>query len=324
MLIIGIDLGGTKISGAVFDENGKQLYQTTHLLNRREGSEVGQLITETIRELLPTKTVLSAVQAIGICVPGISHTKTGRVWVPNIPGWESYPLQKEVEDFLNNPDIHVKIASDRSCYILGELWKGVAQGVKDALFVAVGTGIGIGILANGQILEGHTYTSGAAGWMALDPKFEDDYVQYGCFESCASGNGIARCARQLLQGNASFKESILHAYPIDKITTYEIFKAWEMNDPLAVQVIDRAVQMWGMAAANLVSLFNPEIIVWGGGVFGPAKKLIDRIYQEARRWAQPIAIRQVRFETSLLKGEAGLHGAGYLALMDWEKRKYNL
>jgi glucokinase len=315
MMVIGIDLGGTKISGAVFDEVGNRLYQTTHLLEKRKGSEVGQLVTETIRELLPT-TDSSTVQAIGICVPGISDMKTGRVWAPNIPGWESYSLQEEVENFLNNPGVRVEIAGDRNCYILGEIWKGAARGINDALFISVGTGIGIGILANGRILEGHAGISGAAGWLALDMKYEADYEQYGCFEGNASGSGIARCAQRLLNENTLLsKKSILQSYPVENITAREVFDALAKNDPLAVHVIDRAIQLWGMATANVVSLFNPEIIVWGGGIFGPAAQFLDRIYEEACRWAQPIAIRQVRFEVSRLGGNAGLYGAGRLALM---------
>jgi len=313
MSVIGIDLGGTKINGAVFDNEGNILHQTAGLLEGRKGSEVGQLVTHVIGELLQSSA--SSVEAIGICVPGISND--GCVWAPNIPGWGDmehyYPLQKEVEDFLNDPNIEVRIAGDRSCYILGEIWKGTAQGAKDAVFIAVGTGIGMGILANGQILEGQSGISGAAGWLALDMKYEADYVQYGCFESNASGNGVARCAQRLLKENA-FKESLLKVYPIETITAHEVFDAWAKNDPLAVEVINKAVQLWGMAAANVVSLFNPEIIVWGGGVFGPATRLLDRIYEEACRWAQPISIKQVRFEVSCLGGDAGLYGAGRLAL----------
>jgi glucokinase len=238
------------------------------------------------------------------------------VWAPNIPGWESYPLQKEVEDLLDNPNIKVNIAGDRSCYILGETWKGAARGATDAVFISVGTGIGMGILANGQIIDGHAGISGAAGWLALDMKYEEDNAQYGCFESNASGNGIARCAQRLLKEETSFPESILKDHPVENITAREVFDAWAKNDPLAVQIMDRAVQLWGMAAANVVSLFNPEMIIWGGGVFGPATRLIPRIYEEAVRWAQPIAIRQVRFEVSQLGGDAGLYGAGRLAISD--------
>jgi glucokinase len=85
---------------------------------------------------------------------------------------------------------------------------------------------------------------------------------------------------------------------------------------IARRVLDDAVELWGMAAANLVSLFNPETIVFGGGVFGPAVRFLDRIAAEAKRWAQPIAIRQVRFVASTLGGDAGLYGAGRLALSE--------
>jgi len=309
MSVIGIDLGGTKVSGMVFDDEGNWLCHAARLLEGKKGVEVGRLVLDTICELLQPD-----VEAIGICVPGINNAKTGRVWAPNIPGWESYPLQKEVEDMLGNPAIRVKIAGDRSCHILGEIWKWTSQGVRDAVFIAVGTGIGMGILANGQILEGYAGISGAAGWMALDTKYEADFAQYGCFESQASGNGIARQAQRLLKEDTLFHDSILKTCPVENITAHEVFDAWAKNDRLAVQVIDRATQLWGMAAANVVSLLNPEMIVWGGGVFGPATQLLHRIYEEASRWAQPIAIRQVRFVQSQLGGDAGLYGAGRLVM----------
>ena len=293
----------------VFDHEGNCLHQSGCLLEGRKGVDAGRLVIDTIGELLQPD-----VESVGICVPGISNRKTGRVWAPNISGWESYPLQKEVEDRLCNSAIRVEIAGDRSCHILGEIWKGAAQGAKDAVFIAVGTGIGMGILANGRILDGHAGISGASGWMALDAKYEPDYLQYGCFESQASGNGIARYAQRLLKENALFHDSILKTCPVENITAHEVFDAWAKNDRLAVYVIDRAIQLWGMAAANVVSLLNPEIIVWGGGVFGPAAQLLHRIYEEACRWAQPIAIRQVRFVKSQLGGDAGLYGAGRLAL----------
>jgi glucokinase len=314
MAVIGIDLGGTKISGAVFDNAGNRLHYMFNFLEGREGAAVGQLVIQTIREL--QQAFGDTVEAVGICVPGISNAKTGLVWAPNISGWENYPLQKEVEAMLGNPNIKVKIAGDRSCYILGEIWKGAAQGVRDAVFISVGTGIGMGILANGQILDGSAGISGAAGWLALDTKYEPDYVQYGCFESNASGTGIARQAQRLLRENDLFSTSILKNYSTENVTAYEVFDAYTKNDALAVQVIEKAIQLWGMAAANVVSLLNPEMIVWGGGVFGPAMQFLDRIYEEACRWAQPIAIKQVRFEVSKLGGDAGLVGAGRLVMTD--------
>jgi len=116
--------------------------------------------------------------------------------------------------------------------------------------------------------------------LALDTKYEADYEQYGCYESNSSGNGIARHAQRLLKENTLFHDSILKSSPVENITAHEVFDAWAKNDPLAVQVIDRATQLWGMAAANVVSLLNPEMIVWGRGVFGPVTQMLHRIYEE--------------------------------------------
>jgi glucokinase len=124
----------------------------------------------------------------------------------------------------------------------------------------------------------------------------------------------SRQAQRLLREN-TFENSLLKNYPLENITAHEIFDAWSKNDALAVHVINRAMQFWGMASANIVSLLNPEVIIWGGGVFGPGAQLLDKIYEEACRWAQPIAIKQVRFEQSQLGGDAGLIGAGRLVIV---------
>ena len=94
----------------------------------------------------------------------------------------------------------------------------------------------------------------------------------------------------------------------------DVFAAYERGDPVAKEVITQAVEFWGMAVANLVSLFNPEKIIFGGGVFGPAAQFLGDIYAEARKWAQPISIKQVKLQASKLGGDAGLYGAGCLAL----------
>lgn len=316
MAVIGIDLGGTKIIGAIFDKEGNVLCKTSHLLDKRAGKDVGLLVLQTIDELIGLSTkALSDISALGICVPGIADSKTGLVWAPNIPDWEEYPLQKEIEEHINN-DIKVSIASDRTCYILGEAWRGAAQGLKNVMFIAVGTGIGIGMLIDGKVVHGHGDVVGAAGWLALETPYFDEYERYGCLESYASGDGIARHTRKLLKEGLLFRESILYKLNPETLTAKDLFDAYSRGDSLAKFVIGKAVIMWAMAAANLVSLLNPEKIIWGGGVFGPAAQLLDRIYTEACRWAQPVAIQQVTFEkTQLPPGEAGLYGAGHLALL---------
>jgi len=313
MSILAIDLGGTKITGAIFSNEGAMRGKITHFLDGRSGKEVGKLILRIIDELVASYTQgLSEIQTIGVCVPGIANVKTGKIWAPNIPQWEDYPLHEEIKTHINNPSISINIASDRTCYILGEVWKGEASECKDAIFIAVGTGIGVGIMIDGQVLHGHSDIVGASGWMALKTPYLDEYEQCGCFESHASGNGIAMQAKKILQ-SSEYKNSMLRQQPVESISARDVFTAYDQQDELAVKIVDEAIVLWGMAAANLVSLLNPEIIVWGGGVFGPASKFIDRIYAEACKWAQPVSIKQVRFVKSSLTGDAGLLGAGYLA-----------
>jgi len=310
MALLGIDLGGTKLSLALFDETGNILYKAGLPLEGRKGREVGELIVRSVIELRDSQ-IQGEINSIGISVPGIYRINSGTVWAPNIPGWDDYALLREIKNFSEK--IPVTIDSDRACYILGEQWKGNAKQCKDAIFLAVGTGIGAGILINGNVLRGAQDIAGAIGWMALEKPFKDKFVSFGCFEYYASGDGIARTASEFLQEETGYTGE-LGKNPNGRTNSYDVFTAFEKNDRVAMKVIQLCVEFWGMAAANLVSLFNPEKIIFGGGVFGPAIPLIPAIKKEAIKWAQPISMLQVKFEPSALGSDAGLYGAGYLAL----------
>jgi glucokinase len=255
------------------------------------------------------------VSSLGICIPGIAHAKTGKVWAPNIPGWEDYPLLEELQNGLEDKSINIKIDSDRACYILAEVWKGNARGNRDVIFLSVGTGIGAGILVNNEVLRGAHDIGGAIGWMALNKPFDNKFITCGCFEYNASGAGLVKVAKEFIV-NKRFSESILNNKDLARLTAKDIFNAYEVSDRLAIAVINNAIEYWGMAVANLVSLFNPEKIIFGGGVFGPALKFLDAIYEEAKKWAQPISILQVKLERAALGNEAGLYGAAYLAFKE--------
>ena len=312
MAVIALDLGGTKLAAALFNDKGDILFKTNHSLDKKQGTEVGKLIFQEANDLLNKSEEISA---IGICVPGIAHAKTGKVWAPNIPGWDDYPLLEELQRSVSNEKIKVKIDSDRACYILGEVWKGNARGCKDAIFLSVGTGIGAGILINNEVLRGSHDIAGAIGWMALDRPFNQKYFSCGDFEYNASGEGIVKVAKEMLNSNV-YNKSILKNINPDLLSAKDLFDAYQMGDELSKKVITNAIECWGIAVANLVSLFNPEKIIFGGGVFGPAIKFLDEIYLEAKKWAQPISIQQVQLQSSALGSDAGLYGAGLLALRD--------
>jgi glucokinase len=306
MPVAGVDLGGTKLAAAAFADDGEIVFRESVPLDGRTGGAVGSLIAERIRRLIDSHGCESA----GVCVPGLYRSATGTVWAPNISGWDDYPLLEELRAVVG-ASRQVTIDSDRAAYILGETWRGAARGARDAIFIAVGTGIGAGILAGGKVIRGTGDVAGAIGWMALDRPFAPRFVQHGCFEDQASGPGLVRVARDLMAADTEYAGTLLH---LEHLSGEDIFTAHAQGDPIAGRTIDNAIELWGMAAANLVSLFNPEMIVFGGGIFGPAAKFLDRIRVEARRWAQPIAIEQVRFVASELGPDAGLYGAGRLAL----------
>jgi glucokinase len=309
MPFIGVDLGGTKLAAAAFTAGGELLHRETVPLADRRGAEVGALIIERVRKLSEKHTVEGA----GVCVPGLYRAARGTVWAPNIPGWDNYPLRDELRSALGE-QARLTVDSDRAAYILGETWRGAASGATDAIFLAVGTGIGAGILSGGRVVRGHGEVAGAIGWLALDRPYASRYKSHGYFEEQASGPGLVRVARELMERDARYDGALRQRRP-DALDAGDVFAAYDQGDVIATKVIQNAIELWGMAAANLVSLFNPEIIVFGGGVFGPATRFLDRIRSEARRWAQPIAIEQVRFVASALGGDAGLFGAGRLAMI---------
>jgi glucokinase len=317
--VIGLDLGGTKLAGAIFTPQGGILCKNVVPLADRQGRAVGELIRHELTLLLAAVRIRQLkISAIGVSVPGISHSRTGKVWAPNIPGWQDYPLRRELMAAVRDDHIRVAIDNDRACYILGETWRGVAKGCRNAILLAVGTGIGAGVLVDGQVLRGAHDIAGAIGWLALDRPFRREYIPCGCFEHHASGEGLAKVAKALLAAHPGRPAGrgcrVTRLQGCEGLTARDVFAAYDRGDPLAIEVIAQAVEFWGMAVANLVSLFNPEKIIFGGGVFGPGAKFLGDIYAEAKKWAQPISIKQVKLQVSKLGGDAGLYGAGCLAL----------
>jgi glucokinase len=309
--VVALDLGGTKLAGAVLTADGSVMQRVSRPLLKAAGAEVGALVVELARTLMSEAG--ETVGGIGICVPGIYHAQQGTVWAPNIPGWDDYPLFREMQAALKGSGVQVAIDSDRACCISGEVWRGAARGCRDAVFLAVGTGIGAGILVDGRILRGAHDIAGAIGWMALTQPFHEVYAPCGDFEYHASGEGLARVARDILAADPA-PRSLLRGLEVEHLTARDVFAAYEAGDPVAEQVIGQAIVYWGQATANIVSLFNPEKILFGGGVFGPARRFLEEIRREAARWAQPISMRLASIESSELGNDAPLYGAAFLAL----------
>jgi glucokinase len=197
--------------------------------------------------------------------------------------------------------------------VAGEAWRGTASGARDAVFLAVGTGIGAGIISGGRILHGHEDIAGAVGWFGLDPGFKPEYAAMGSFEAEASGNSVARKARERLSQGRPSAMLDLAGGDVEAVTAEVVAAAARRKDPLAMEVVADVVTYLAMGVANIVSILNPEVVVLGGGLFQAADIFLEPVRSEFKRWAQPLAARSVRIERSALGEDAGLYGCGKLA-----------
>jgi glucokinase len=307
----GIDVGGTKISAALFTVGGRMFGRAKVPLAKGTAESPARQIGRIIRGLEAlARRRKGRIRAVGICIPGIVYAKSGRVWAPNIPGWDQFHLRNRLASKTRIP---VVLDSDRSAYVLGEQWRGIAKGKKDVVFLAVGTGIGAGILSGGRVLRGSEDISGAVGWFALDPRFKDEYAAMGCFEAESSGGSIGRKAREFLQAGEPSLMTRLVKGRIENVTAEIVVKAARGGDPLASHILASAVVYLAMGIANVISLLNPEMIVLGGGLFQAGELLLEPVRREFKKWAQPLAAKKVRLELSSLGENTGLYGAAKLA-----------
>jgi glucokinase len=311
--VVAVDLLSTNVTCAVLGKSGKVLLQENSSLENLEGYAVSLLIQNQIKKLLDSfENKPLQPRSVGISIPGIYYSKTGTAWAPNIPGWTNYPIKKDMSVF-SEQNIVVKIGSKRTCDILGEKWLGAAQKSRNAIFLSIGSGIGAGILIDGKIVHGFNDGAGAAGWMAIELPHKDEYKAKGCFEYHASAKGILNSVKeQLLKGNSN--SPYLKKKDINQIRIEDVHTAYKLNDQIAIKVFDEAIIYWGMAAANIINLFNPELIIFGGSLFGPAVQFLERIKEESNKWCQPVFAESVKFLGSKLGANAGLFGAGHLAL----------
>jgi glucokinase len=288
--VLAADLGGTNIRVARVSSTGRISYHKRALTPPAGGTAVVEALA-TLLEQVPR----TGVGALGVDVPGLAYSN-GDVWAPNIRGWKRMPLGVRLQERLHLP---VVVESDRNAFVVGEAWKGMARNCRNVIFLAVGTGIGAGILADGRLLRGHRELAGSVGWMAVRDQYLPQYKNIGCLESHAAGPGIGLAACRLLRRD---------------ISTPEVARLAAQGDRRAKQILERAGYYLGLALANLVSTLNPETIVLGGGVAEAGDPVLKTARETMMQWAQPIAVRQVRLVRSQLGDAASLLGVAKLAL----------
>jgi glucokinase-like ROK family protein len=311
--VVGIDMGVTHINLVITDFSGRVSDEVEIPINIKDSpsiclDQVDKLLRETLAK---NKLQLSDIDAIGIGAPGPVDTNAGMVIAPPImPGWDRFPILETLRKKWGCP---ITLANDAELGALGEWAYGAARNEKNIAYIKVGSGIGAGLLLDGQIYHG---TSGAAGEIGHLTMIENGPIcncgNAGCLETLSSGMAIARQAQEAVRKG---KRTLLSEIdPIESITSREVSAIARRGDLIAQQIIVQSGRYLGIAIAGIVNLFNPTMIVFGGGVAQIGDLFLQPIRDEVQKRSLPAAVRALRIQTAVLRRRSSSMGAVVLAL----------
>ncbi len=250
--------------------------------------------------------------AAGVGAAGTSNPRNGVIsYSPNLPGWGDVPLGDIMERELG---VKTLISNDASAAAFGELCFGAGRGFSNIVYVTLGTGIGGGIIIDGRLYTGTSGAAGEVGHMIIDDKGPRcSCGNLGCWEALASGTALAREARQKIEEGA--KTSLLdHARgSIGRVTAETVHRAAREGDTLAGELIARAGYYLGVGCANLINIFNPELVIIGGGLANLGNRLLEPAIKAAEERALAAPGKAVRFAIARLGRDSGVLGAAALA-----------
>jgi glucokinase len=307
--VVTVDLGGTKILTAILLDS-RILYKDYSTTNAAGGvNTVVRRINDSITRVLKhTERDLSQIHSISIAAAGAIDTKNGIITLsPNLPDWRDVPLVKMI---MEKYQVKTYLVHDAGAAALGEHHYGAGQGLKDVIFLTVSTGIGGGIIINNKLYEGIAGAAGEIGHMTIDingPKCPCGNT--GCLEMLASGTAMAREAIRLInKGEKSLLVDIVQG-KIDKITAKDILLAVDKKDTLAISVLNWTAFNLGTGLVNLVNIFNPEMIVIGGGISNFGEHLLGPARDIVKERAFPFPAKMVKIVKAKLGEDAGIIGA---------------
>jgi len=290
--IAGIDVGGTFIKSGLI--SGNQIVTTRRDPTPSSPVEVIDTLTFIIQALSP--------QLVGIGMPGlVQHGVVS--YPPNIPGWEVIDLQTELRKRVNLP---IFVDNDANMVTYGELRMGVAQGLRNVILLTLGTGVGAGLIIDGQLYHGKGY-AGEIGHITVEPHgYRCHCGNRGCLEAYVGTSYVVPRVKAILP----YRDSLLNKYP--EITMETIATAAKQGDPLATEIIDEIAYYLGIGIATLYSIFDPDAIVLGGGVANIGEPFFTKVksYATQRLYGD----RDIVLLPSKLKDTAGVWGAALWAL----------
>lgn len=312
-IVIGIDLGGTKILAAAVDGEGRILGRAKRSTDSEEGQEaVFDRMADCAREAVSRAGLsLSVVRGVGVGAPGPLDPDKGIViFAPNLSGWKNVGVGEAVAKRLGK---RVFLENDVNVGTLGEHALGAGKGVRDLVGIFIGTGIGGGVILNGRLHRGFNRTAGEIGHMMIEmggPKC--GCGNRGCLEALASRTAIAR---DIAAAIGKGKKSVLGRGRIDpgKLKSGDIADALEAGDRVATRVIRRAAKAIGVSVVNIIHVINPEMVVLGGGAMAFGDFLLPEVLKTVKKRSLPLTADNVKIVPALLADDSGVLGAAVLA-----------
>jgi len=310
--IIGVDIGGTKVRVGILDPEGNLNVSKIIPTNPELGVEntINRIILTT-EELIKGQNLKSNnFSAVSIGVPGSVELDTGTVLLaPNIY-WKNVPLGSIIREYFQLPTF---IEQDTKIAALGEFIKGAGKGSKNCIYITVSTGIGSGIIIDGNLVRGSGGTAGEIGHMVLDPYGPQCTCgNRGCLQMLSSGPAIATKMKQAIRNGAfSIIENLVPN--IDEIKCEDVIKALKEGDNLALQILEESTYYLGLGISYVVSLLNPEVVILGGGVVQGGDDLVINLVKNAvQKYSYPLAKECVNIVKSKLRENAVIVGTAFL------------
>ena len=304
-----MDIGGTKVAAGLVDANGQISAQVREPMVSNSSAQEGlNAVLSAIARVMPVSAV--DVGGIGICAPGPLDPKTGVILnPPNLPCWRNFPLAESVQHRYSAP---VKVDNDANAAALAETRWGAARGYGNVFYATIGTGIGTGIVFDGKIYHGRTGSAGEGGHVSID--YQGPVCRCGkpgCIEILASGTAIAQRARQELAAGADSVMLELAGGDVAALTGEIVGKAAESGDALATKILTDATEMVALWLSNIVDLFDPDVIVIGGGAaalyqpfFGKLHERISHLTVNPRADEVPILSAHYGADSGIAGGAA--------------------
>jgi len=308
-LIFAADLGGTHLRVATVDQCGKIHFRAKQ--KTPQGTDPHDIVKAIVNAVYEYRKAVGAsdgLKAVSIVVPGTVKAEEGTVVkAPNLPCLDGFALADALKDELGLPAI---LENDANAAAVGEMWQGAARGCRTIICVTLGTGVGGGIILNGELWRGVDGAAAEIGHMCVDPfgGVACTCGSRGCLEVFASATAIVRMTRE---ASPRYPDSVLHAS--DSLTSETIFAAGLDGDELALEIFRRMGVYLGIGLANLINILNPEMIVIGGGVVNGWDLFAKDMMQQVEERAFPLLAARVKIERAKCGDDAGLLGAARLA-----------